>query len=266
MNGRLILPVALLAVTLLGACASQPRLNPNLMPTNTRLAQSEALKSAAADNVELGMAYMQQGNLPRAREKLDRAMKQDPSNANAYAVYGLFYERLGDQKKADESLRAAIRMAPDEPGQVNTYAGYLCRQGRVDEAVAKFVQVARNALYRTPEIAYTNMGVCLRSARRDDEAVGAFQRALAVQPDHDEAVFQLADLDLAHGRALEARARLERFMANYPATPDLLLLGVRASRVLGDIDGMGKYSKILRADYPGSPQTQALAAAAGAAN
>ena len=263
MNGRVILAAALLAAVLVSGCATTraPTVNPNLTPNNPRLAHDQAVKDAAADNVQLGMAYMQRGNLPRAKEKLDRALKQDPSNPNVYAVYGLFYERVGDQKRAEESFRTAMRMAPDDPGQVNTYAGYLCRQGRVDEGVTKFVQAVRNAMYRTPEIAYTNMGVCLRSVHRDDEAAGAFQRALAVKADDAEAVFQLADLDLAHGRALEARTRVERFMSVYAATPDLLLLGVRASRVLGDAGGVQKYSKILRADYPGSPQTQSLVAA-----
>ncbi len=263
MNARLILPVALLAATLLNACTSTrpPTLNPNLAPEDPRLARARALKDAAADNIQLGMAYMQEGNLPRAKEKLDRALKEDPSNANVYSVYGLFYERLGEQKKAEESFHTAMHVAPDDPAQLNTYAGYLCRQGRVDEGVTKFVQLARNAMYRTPQIAYTNMGVCLRSVHRDDEAASAFRRALGMKPDDAEAVFQLSDLDLAHGRALEARERLDRFMTTHPATPDLLLLGVQASRKLGDDEGVQKYSKILRADYPGSPQTQSLPAA-----
>lgn len=268
MNGRVLLPAALVAAALLGGCVhSRPTVNSNLTPNDPHLAQAQALKDAAADNVQLGLAYIQQGNLPRAKEKLDRALKQDPGNPNTYAVYGLFYERIGDQKKADEDFHTAMRVAPDDPGQVNTYAGYLCRQGRVDEGVTKFVQVARNALYRTPEMAYTNMGVCLRSAQRDDEAAIAFRRALAVKADDDEAVFQLGDLDLAHGRALEARERLDRYMMNYPPSPDLLLLGVRASRTLGDAAGEQKYTKILRSDYPGSPQTQSLSASgAGAAH
>ena len=56
---------------------------------------------AAADNVALGMAYMEQNNLQRAKEKLDRAMKENPSNPNVHSVYALFYERINDQKKAE---------------------------------------------------------------------------------------------------------------------------------------------------------------------
>ena len=36
------------------------------------------------------MAYMQQGNLPRAKEKLDRALQEDPANPNVHSVYGAF--------------------------------------------------------------------------------------------------------------------------------------------------------------------------------
>ena len=266
MNASLVSRVAAVAVAtgcVLGGCVSQraPTLNPGLAPADPHLAQANALHDAAADNVQLGMAYMQAGNLQRARDKLDRALKQDPANPNVHSVYGLFYERVGDQKKADEEFHTAMRMTADDPAQVNIYAGYLCRQGRVDEGVTKFVQVARNALYRTPEVAYTNMGVCLRVAHRDDEAGTAFRRALAVKPDDPEAVFQMGDLDLAHGRALEARQRLDRFLAGHAGTADLLLLGVRASRTLGDTDGAAQYGKILRTDFPNSEQAQALSSA-----
>ena len=117
----------------------------------------------------------------------------------------LFYERINDQKKAEAEFREALRLAPGDPGQLNFYGVYLCDQHRVDEGVTKMLQVANNPLYRTPEAAYTNVGVCLHTAHRDEEAESAFRRALAARPDFAEAAYQLADLELQRGRALEAR-------------------------------------------------------------
>ena len=39
-------------------------------------------KDAAAYNTQLGVAYMNQGDLARAKEKLDRAVSEDPDNAD----------------------------------------------------------------------------------------------------------------------------------------------------------------------------------------
>jgi type IV pilus assembly protein PilF len=242
--------VAVLAqVLILAGCVS----------THTpHLTEAHAEADAAADNVQLAMAYMQQGNLSRAKEKLDRALKEDPANANVHSVYALFYERINEQKKAESEFHEAMRLAPGDPAQLNFYGVYLCRQHRVDEGITKMLQVATNPLYRTPEAAYDNIGVCLRTAHRDDEAASAFRRALAARPDFAEAAYQLADLDMSHGRALEARQRIEKFLGQYNPTADLLLLGLRASRTLGDERAVAQYTKTLRTDFPDSEQTRSL--------
>jgi type IV pilus assembly protein PilF len=232
------------------------------------LANEHAEADAAADNVSLAMAYMQEGNLARAKEKLDRGLQEDPRNPNLHSVYALFYERINDQKKAEGEFREALRLAPGDPGQVNIYGGYLCRQRRVDEGVTKLLQVATNPLYRTPEAAYTNVGVCLLTVHRDEEAESAFKRGLNIRPDYAEGAYQLAALELAHGRALEARTRVEKFLAQqnpspdpqYNPTPDLLMVGIQAARTLGDGRGAARFTTILRTDFPDSEQARSLSA------
>src|SRR5665213_204936 len=153
-----------------------------------------------------------------------------------------------------------MRLAPNDPGQLNFYAVYLCNQHRVDEGVTKMLQVANNPLYRTPEAAYTNVGVCLLTVHRDEEAESAFRRALTVRMAFAEGAYQLAELELAHGRALEARTRIDKFLAQYNPTPELLLVGMQAARTLGDARGAAQFAKILRADFPDSEQARSLGA------
>jgi type IV pilus assembly protein PilF len=248
----IVIPLSLASLlVILGACVTtkSPRLN-----------QGNVAADAAADNVQLAMAYIQQGNLQRAKDKIDRALQEDPANPNAHSVLALFYERVNDQKKAESEFHEAMRLAPNDPGQVNFYGVYLCRQHRVDEGVTKMLQVARNPLYRTPEAAYTNIGVCLLTAQRDEEAESAFKRALGARPDFAEAAYQLAALELAHGRALESRDRVQKFISQYTPTPELLLVGLRAARTLGDASSATQFTKILRIDFPNSEQARSLSA------
>jgi type IV pilus assembly protein PilF len=222
------------------------------------LSDSHAEKDAAEDNTQLAWAYMQQGNLERAKDKLDRALKEDPTNANVHRVYALFYARINDQKKAEDEFREALRLAPGDPNQLNFYGVYLCGQHRVDEGITKMLQAANNPLYQTPEVAYTNMGVCLRTVHRDEEAQSAFRRALAVRPDSAEAAFQIAGMELDHGHAPEARQRVDRFVGQFAATPELLMLGLRASRTLGDASSAAQYAKRLRSEFPNSDEAHSL--------
>jgi type IV pilus assembly protein PilF len=243
-----------LTALLLAACATSLNAQRN---AEKKAAQS---RDAAAYNVQLGIAYMNQGELARAKDKLDRAVTQDPENADVRSARAMLFQRMGDSAKADAEFRAALRLAPQDPKVVNNYAVYLCQNGRTDEGVKRFLEAARNPLYLTPEVAYTNAGVCLRAAKRDEEARTDFTRALQVRPSFAEAAFQLADLEFRRGELTSAHTLIDAFNGTYSATPDLLLLGVRVARAQGDRAAAQRYARRLQLDFPDTDQARALAA------
>lgn len=226
--------------------------------TTTHSGPQTSDSSAAEYNVQLGYAYLRQGNLPIAKEKLERAAEQDPANPAVHSALGLLYERLGDIKAADKHYATALRLAPGDPEIENNYAIYLCRNGRVAEGVKRFEQAARNPLYRTPEAAYTNAGVCQRGAGLSAEAETSFRRALQVRPNYAEAAYQLGDLRLQQGATDAARTDVDGYLNSFRATPELLLLRVRIARASGDRVAEEKFSRMLRIDFPDSEQTRAL--------
>ncbi|HVN44529.1 MAG TPA: type IV pilus biogenesis/stability protein PilW [Steroidobacteraceae bacterium] len=222
--------------------------------------KAEKAHEAAVYNVQLGVAYMNQGDLERAKDKLDRALQQDPNSADVHSARAQLFARLGNKDKADAEYRAALRFAPNDPRMINNYAVYLCQNGRSEEGVKRFLEAARNPIYPTPEAAYTNAGVCLRAAKRDEEARVDFQRALQLRPNFAEAQFQLANLQFDHGELAPARAGIDGFIGTYNATADLLLLGVRVARAQGDRIAAQRYARKLQLDFPGTDQARALAA------
>lgn len=226
----------------------------------------ESPQAAGTANLQLGAAYLQQGNLPIAKEKLERAESQSPRDPQVHGLLAMLYHRLGEDQKAEKEYRTALDLAPNDPEQLNNYAVFLCSTGRVDDGVRRFQEAARNPLYRTPWAAYTNAGVCLRGAGRDAEAGPLFMRALQVRPDYAEAAVQLADLDLKDHRPADAYKRVTDFMKVNPATPDLLLFGWRAARELKDPIGTAQMAWRLQSDFPDSDQAHALARLTGARN
>jgi type IV pilus assembly protein PilF len=224
-------------------------------------AHNRAQKKTDASNynMQLGMAYLNQGDLGLAKEKLDRAVIENPGDPNVHSAMAMLQERLGHPDLADKEFKTALNIGPRSPDVLNNYAVYLCRTGRVDEGVKTFEEAAHNALYRTPEAAFTNAGVCLRGAKRDTQAAMSFQRALLVRPSFAEAAYQLADLDFQRGEVQDARDTVDRFCASYEPTADLLLIGVRITRKQGDRMAEEKFARKLRMDFPSSDQTRALA-------
>jgi type IV pilus assembly protein PilF len=213
----------------------------------------------ASINVQLGVAYLKQGNLAIAQEKLERAEKQNPRDPNVHTALAVLYERLNRPREVESHYRTATRLAPRDPNVSNNYAVWLCKNGRPEDGVKRFIEAARNPLYSTPETAYTNAGVCLRAAKKLDQAAELFALALQTRPNLAEAAFQMSELQFERGKYKESRASLDSFLGAFKPTPDLLLLGVRVARATGDRLGEERYARTLRVEFPQSEQVRALA-------
>jgi type IV pilus assembly protein PilF len=213
---------------------------------------------AAKYNIQLGTAYLQQGQYSLAREKLERSLKQNPKDPNVHTSLALLYDRTGDSKLADKHFREALRLAPDNPDVSNNYAATLCKNGRTDEGVDRFMAVAANKYYRSPEVALTNAGVCLRGARRLDEAQQKFVGAIKTRPNYAEATVQLAGLHLERKQIPEARKVVDNYLSYFRPEPNVLLAAVNVACAAKDRMSEEKYSRALRVDFPDSAQARAV--------
>ena len=242
--------IALLAAGTLVGCVSSDG--------SKALKREDPTDSAAKTNIQLGIAYLQQGNYTVAREKLERSLKQNPKDPDVHTTLGLLYDRTGEPKLADKHYQQALKLAPDNPDVSNNYAIYLCKRGRVDEGVERFSAVAANKYYRTPEVALTNAGVCLRNAKRLDEALAKFIGAIKMRPDYSEATVQLANLHIERGQVPEARKVVDSYLGAFRPKPDVLFAAVTVARAAKDKMSEEKYSRALRLEFPESAQARAL--------
>jgi type IV pilus assembly protein PilF len=242
--------IAILTASLLAGCVSSDG--------SKALKREDPAESAAKTNIQLGIAYLQQGNYAVAREKLERSLKQNPKDPDVHTSLGLLYDRTGETKLADKHYQEAMRLAPTNPDISNNYAIYLCKRGRVDEGVERFTAVAANRYYRTPEVALTNAGVCLRGAKRPDEAQAKFIAAIKARPDYSEATVQLATLHVERGQVPEARKVVDTYLGAFRPKPDVLYVAVTVARAAKDKMSEEKFSRTLRLEFPDSAQARAL--------
>jgi type IV pilus assembly protein PilF len=215
-------------------------------------------KDAAHANVQLGVAYMQQGNLALAKEKLERAEKQDPRSHEVHWAMATLQERLNLPADAERYYQTAQRLAPQNSEIANTYAVFLCRNGKVDAALKLFDGVIRDQLYRTPWAAATNAGVCLRADKRGAEAVPYLERAIALRPDFVSAVVEMADLQISLGKPEAGKAVVDRFIGIGRKSADVLVVGVRAALAMGNRSAADIYARLLRRDFPNTQQARGL--------
>jgi len=213
---------------------------------------------AAATNMQLAIEYMKLGRLAASRDLMERALSQDPGNPDVQMTAGLVYERLNDMPKAERAYSSGYRLGKGDPNIQNTYAGFLCRTGKAVAGEKLFAEVARNPLYQTPEVAWVNAGVCVRGTGDVVDAERYFNRALAIHPNLPEAMLQLGNIAFDRGDAAQARDIVQRYLAVNAPTSEVLWLGFRAERKLGDATAAAGFARRVQTEFPASEQAQMM--------
>jgi type IV pilus assembly protein PilF len=208
----------------------------------------------AATNMQLAIEYMRLGKLASSRKSIELALSEDPGNADVQMTAGLVYERLDDMKKAEHAYSAGYRLGKGDPNIDNTYAGFLCRTGKAPAGEKLFVEVAHSPVYQTPEVALVNAGVCVEGAGNMVDAERYFNKALAIRPNLPEAMLQLGNIAFDRGDAAQARDVVQRYLAVNAPTSEVLWLGFRAERKLGDNTAAAAYARRVQNEFPNSEQ------------
>ncbi|MEZ5565366.1 MAG: type IV pilus biogenesis/stability protein PilW [Gammaproteobacteria bacterium] len=247
---RLLVIVPLLAASACITTSSRPPLAP------------ASPEDAAQYNLQLGISYLRDNKLQAAREKFERALKQEPRLATAEWALGVVFERLEDPKGAEVHYRRALELDGSDPDALNAMAVFTCNYKQdpaealklFDRAIA--VPLSRKVANRV--MLYTNAGTC---AKQVDLARSEayLRKALKEDPQFGDALLQLAQVTLDEGKPLQARGFLERYMAQSPATAATLYLGARIEQALNDDTAARHYSDRLRNEFPESNEVRQLA-------
>lgn len=238
----------ILIASLLCACAAQPNNPYNKDSNNTKRARA---------HTELGAAYYQQKKYDIALSEFNIAIDFDADYAWAYNGLGLVQSAIGENDKADAAFRKAIQLEPNSSEAHNNYGNFLCNNGRYGESVDHFLAAVKNPLYTTPNLAYTNAGICTLRNKDIANAEKYFIKALQIEPLTHAAAYQLANIQYNRGEAGAAYKTLINTLT-VAAGPEVLWLGIKISRALDNKDNEASYAIQLRKQYPDSAETKML--------
>lgn len=213
---------------------------------------------AAEVNTRLGIGYMRRGKYELAVDKLETAVEHDPEHVPAHLTLALLYDRIGAPERAGAHYRRAARLAPNDGATQNSYGTHLCRIGKLEEAVERFLKATEDPFYDTPEVAWTNAGACARRIPDPARAEEYLRRALELRPDFPDALYHMADLSFQQGNAFQARAFLQRYESAVGHEAGSLLLGYRIESALGNAEMAAEYAETLRRQYPQSNEAKNL--------
>jgi type IV pilus assembly protein PilF len=219
---------------------------------------AQRAKRISDANLQLGIAYMRQGDMDTAMAKLKKALEEEPGSASANGAIAVLYDRIGEGKLAEKHFERALSASPNDPELHNNYGGYLCRKGEYTRALKQFDDAANEPLYPGIAAALTNAGICAAKIPDAKQEEDYFRKALDHDPKFPYALLQMANLMLTRGNYLAARGYIQRFDAVSAPTAESLWLGVRIENKLGDQSASGSYALQLRNNFPDTKQAESL--------
>lgn len=208
----------------------------------------DQLQAALAANPEateahypLARAYQALGREQEAKQHLERFVLRSPEVADplldelraatqrALPAFerGIHAVRQGDYQTAVEQLAAGLELDPTNAAARVSYARVLFLTGHPEQARQALQQALADAegQQTAAALAHFLIGVLDQAEGDQTKAAAAYRRALALEPGHAGALFQLANLDFAQGRY---QAAAEGYAATLEADPD-----ARPARLLG---------------------------------
>lgn len=212
----------------------------------------------ADTHMQLGAAYMQRGQLEVAGQELEKALEADPNNTQANNMMALLQVRLRNYERAERHFLKAVERDPGNSEAQNNYGAFLCERARYDEAEQRFRKAIDDPLYKTPELANLNAGLCLMKKPAPKAAEKYFRAALALQPRLAQALLQMARISYDSGQSFSARAYIQRYFDVAKETPETLLLAINIERALGNRELLKQYTQRLTAGFPESAEAQQL--------
>lgn len=245
---RLAVALLVLAGLLFSGCATQAE----------REEKAAKLSKRVAIHTQLGATYLSRNQLDIAQQELERALDIDSDDSQANHIMGLLQIRLKKDDKAEQHFRRAISEQPENADARNSYAVFLCERGRLDEADEQFRAAISNPLYKTPEQASLNAGICQLKKPDKRAAAEYFRTALRHNPRQPQALLHMARYSFEAGETLSARGFIQRYFEVSTDTPEVLLLAFRIERVLGAKDAQATYALRLRGKFPESAEAKQL--------
>lgn len=198
--------LALLASFSLAGCVSVTEGPPKIKSDPIAMSESR---------IELGLGYMGQGNMVRARENLELAVKHAPSYYRARLSIAHYYEQVGEVDEARDAYKKALRLDARNGNVLNNYGTFLCKQGEYEQADKYFNRAIDQPYYYLVSASYENAAFCAFKAGEVEQAKYYFSRAIDHDPNRVKSILQLSKIEVSTEDYNDARLRLFKFHQRY---------------------------------------------------
>lgn len=242
--------VLALSLTALTGCADQLKKE---APKNANFADPNPVKAAKL-NVRLGLTYLDQNQMSRAKMKLNRAMKLAPQLSEVHYGMAFYFEQVGEIEAARKAYQHSIVLNPHGGVEHNNYGGFLCRHQEYRASEKEFLEALRDPNYLNAAEALENAGLCVLEIPDEANATEYFKRALKHDPKRYHSLIELAYLSYLKQDFATASQYYSQYDYIAEPTARSLWLSIQLARHSGDKNKVSSDILLLKARFPHSKE------------
>ncbi|EIF8946876.1 type IV pilus biogenesis/stability protein PilW [Vibrio cholerae] len=206
--------------------------------------QSDPTEMAEA-RIALGLGYLENGSMIKARENLEKALQHAPDYYRSQLSIAHYYEAVGENDSARKMYRTALSEHPKNGNVLNNFGTFLCKQGEYDTADQYFRRAVEQPYYYLISASYENAGLCALKAGKTDNAREYFKRAIDHDPNRLLSILQLTRMEIEAGDYTPARLRLMDLNQRYGYQKSSLKLLIELEKRAGNSALEQKYQTLL---------------------
>ncbi|GLT17801.1 type IV pilus biogenesis/stability protein PilW [Vibrio zhanjiangensis] len=174
--------------------------------------------------IELGMRYLQQSNMVKAKQNFQMALKHAPSYYRSQLAMARYFEAVSDYDQALKKYQNALESEPNNGQVLNDYGSFLCKRKKYQLAQAQLTKAVKQDDYFHIADSYENAALCWLKQNRPIEALASFRQAIAHDPKRPQTLLNLAKLEIEQGHLDAAKTHLHQFEIKFGQHPLLIML------------------------------------------
>jgi type IV pilus assembly protein PilF len=217
----------------------------------------------ASTYLDMGVRYLEMGQLKFAKENLEKALDLNSSNADIHDATAVLYERLKEPEQARKHYEISLQISADNPQSQNNYGRFLCEQGNYTEGLLHLNLALKMPLNNRRWFALTNTGRCLLQQGDKTQAEAYFREALLLQNDYPPALLEMLKISYHEAKYLSAEAFLQRYQNVAELTAETLWYAVQIEFALEHKALAETYRSRLWSEFPVSEEAKRLRTATG---
>jgi protein O-mannosyl-transferase len=174
--------------------------------SETLWAHAIAAWPSSRSHYKLGEILAQRGDLAKAIENFEAALRINPRHAYAHSALGFVFAIQGRLTEALEQFDDALRIAPRFATAHTGLGLVFARQGKLSEASDHFRRALESDAGDAQ--AHTNLGLILKKRGQWGEAAAHFRQAVQADPNSEQAQYQWGLALAEEGKLSEATDHL----------------------------------------------------------